>query len=88
MNINWIVRIKNKAFWLAIIPAVLLLIQQVAAIFGFTLDFGQLGNQLAQVVETVFLVLAILGVVADPTTEGLGDSNLAMTYEAPKPKGE
>ena len=60
----------------------------MAAIFGFTLDFGQLGNQLAQVVETVFLVLAILGVVADPTTEGLGDSNLAMTYEAPKPKGE
>lgn len=88
MNINWIVRIKNKAFWLAIIPAVLLLIQQVAGIFGFTLDFGQLGNQLAQVVETVFLVLAILGVVADPTTEGLSDSKLAMTYEAPKPKGE
>lgn len=88
MNINWIVRIKNKAFWLAIIPAVLLLIQQVAAIFGFTLDFGQLGNQLAQVVETVFLVLAILGVVADPTTEGLGDSKLAMTYDVPKPKGE
>ena len=88
MNINWIVRIKNKAFWLAIIPAVLLLAQQIAAIFGYTLDFGDLGNQLAQVVESVFLILAILGIVTDPTTEGLGDSKLAMTYDEPKPKGE
>ena len=35
MNINWIVRIKNKAFWLALIPAVLLLIQVIAAPFGY-----------------------------------------------------
>ena len=40
MNINWIVRVKNKAFWVAIIPAVLLLVQVVAAVFGFTLDLG------------------------------------------------
>ena len=38
MNINWRVRIKNKAFWLALIPAVLLLVQVVAAVFGYTLD--------------------------------------------------
>ena len=36
-NINWIVRIKNKAFWVALIPAVLLLIQVVAAVFGIPL---------------------------------------------------
>ena len=42
MNINWIVRVKNKAFWVAIIPAVLLLVQVVAAVFGFTLDLGDL----------------------------------------------
>lgn len=41
-NINWIVRIKNKAFWVALIPAVLLLIQVVAAVFGYTLDLGVL----------------------------------------------
>ena len=33
--INWIVRIKNKNFWLAAIPALLLLVQTVAALFGF-----------------------------------------------------
>ena len=43
-KINWKVRIKNKAFWLALIPAVLLLIQVIASVFGYTLDLGDLGN--------------------------------------------
>ena len=83
--INWKVRIKNKLFWLAIIPAVLVLIRAVAAVFGFELDFAVLGDKLAAVVEAVFAVLAILGIVVDPTTEGVQDSRLAMTYEEPKP---
>ena len=84
--INWEVRIKNKNFWLALIPAVLLLIQVVAEVFGFHLDLGDLGNKLLAVVNAVFAVLAILGIVTDPTTVGISDSNLAMTYEYPKPK--
>lgn len=86
--INWRVRIKNKAFWVAIIPAVLVLIQVVAAVFGYTLDLGELGNKLIAVVNAVFVVLSILGVVNDPTTSGLSDSKLAMTYNAPKEKGD
>lgn len=81
---NWIVRIKNKNFWLTLIPALLLLIQTVAAVFGFELDFGELGNQLVAVVNAVFAVLVILGIVNDPTTKGLGDSKQALTYEKPK----
>lgn len=84
MKINWIARIKNKSFWLALIPAVLLLVQTVAAVFGSTLDFGELGNQLLAVVNAVFAVLAILGVVTDPTTKGFGDSKQALTYDKPK----
>lgn len=87
-KINWIVRIKNKVFWLTVIPAVLLLIQTVAAVFGFTLDFGDLGAKLIAVVEAVFVVLAIIGVVADPTTEGVSDSKQAMTYTKPKTESE
>ncbi len=83
-NINWIVRIKNKTFWLAIIPAAILLIQAVAAVFGFTVDFSDMGNKLIEVVEALFVVLAIIGVVADPTTSGIRDSEQAMTYEEPK----
>lgn len=83
-NINWKVRIKNKYFWIAIIPAVLLLIQVIAAVFGFTLDLGDLGNKLLDVVNATFSVLVILGVVTDPTTAGVGDSEQAMTYTEPK----
>lgn len=86
--INWKVRIKNKNFWLAIIPAVLLLITQIGAIFGLQIDTALIGEQLAAVVSTVFLILTILGIVTDPTTAGIGDSALAMTYEIPKPREE
>ncbi|MBR1732168.1 MAG: phage holin [Alloprevotella sp.] len=86
--INWEVRIKNKNFWVSLIPMLLLLAQTVASVFGFTLDFGELGNKLLAVVEVLFSLLALLGIVNDPTTESLSDSRQAMTYETPKAKGE
>ena len=84
MNINWTVRFKNKSFWLALIPALLLLAQSVAALLGYSLELGELGDQLIAVVEAVFGVLVILGIVTDPTTSGIGDSKLALTYTTPK----
>lgn len=83
-KINWLVRIKNKTFWIALIPALLLLIQVVAAVFGYTLDLGELGNQLLAVVNALFAVLSILGIVVDPTTAGVTDSKQALTYDEPK----
>lgn len=82
--INWMVRFKNKNFWLALIPAVLLLIQVVASVFGYTIDIGDLGDKLLAVVNALFAVLTILGIVTDPTTAGIGDSKQALTYETPK----
>ena len=82
--INWTVRVKNKTFWLALIPAALLLVQVVAAVFGYTLDLGELGDKLLAVVNALFAVLTILGIVADPTTKGVGDSSQALTYDKPK----
>ena len=87
MMINWQVRIKNKAFWLALIPALLVLIQALAAPFGYQWDFAGLQSELVAIVNAVFVLLSILGIVIDPTTEGVGDSELAMTYTEPKPKG-
>ena len=84
MSINWKVRVKNKAFWVALIPALLLLVQQVCAVFGVALDFGELQAQLISIVGTVFTLHAILGIVADPTTAGMGDSEQAMGYTEPK----
>lgn len=83
MNINWLVRAKNKAFWVALIPAVLLLIQVVAAVFGFKIDMGDLGNKLLEVVNALFSLLAILGIVVDPTTVGVSDSDRALGYNEP-----
>lgn len=84
MAINWKVRVKSKVFWLSVIPAALLLAQALAAPFGYSWDFGVLSEQLAAIVNAAFALLAILGVVADPTTEGVGDSIQALAYDAPR----
>ena len=84
MSINWRVRLKNKTFWLSLIPAVLLLVQVIAAVFGYALDLGELGNKLLAVVNALFAVLSVLGVVTDPTTKGVSDSTQALSYEEPK----
>ena len=84
MKINWKVRIKNKVFWLALIPALLLLAQVVAAAFGYELHTEAIGAKLTAVINALFAVLAILGVVADPTTAGVSDSKQAMEYEKPR----
>lgn len=84
--INVTVRMKNKAFWLAIVPAVLLLVQVCAAPFGYEWDFVVLNRQIADIINAAFAVLSILGIVNDPTTQGLGDSARAMTYTKPSEK--
>ena len=84
MKINLKVRFKNKIFWIAFVPAVLMLIRSIASVFGFNLELSALEGNLLDVVESAFLVLGIVGIVADPTTKGVGDSEQALTYEEPK----
>ena len=83
MKVNWKVRIKNKVFWTTAIPTTLLLITQVTKIFGFDIDLSALGEQLVGIAGTVFLLLALFGVVNDPTTPGVNDSDRAMGYVEP-----
>ena len=84
MKINWKVRIKNKTFWILFIPALIMLIQAIASVFGYTLDLSDMGGKLISVIEALFVVLTIIGIVVDPTTEGLPDSTQALGYEEPK----
>lgn len=84
MKINWIVRLKNKAFWMAIIPAILLLAQQVCGMFGVKIEIAGLTDQLLAIIGTVFAILSLIGIVNDPTVATLSDSNQAMTYTEPK----
>ena len=83
MRVNWKVRVKNKAFWITIVPALLLVVQTVASLFGYDWDFVVLNQQIAAIINAVFALLAILGVVNDPTTAGITDSNRAMNYDKP-----
>ena len=81
--INWKVRIKNRLFWVELIPALALVAQAIAGVFGWTLDLQTLVGKLLAVVDAVFALLVILGIVVDPTTVGVGDSKRAMTYDEP-----
>lgn len=86
--INWKVRAENKNFWIALIPAIIVLIQTVAAVFGVKINLGNLGDKLLAVVNAVFVVLSILGIVTDPTTPGIEDSDRAKSYVIPGEDGK
>ena len=90
--INWKVRIKNKAFWLAVVPALALVVQAVAAVFGYDINLSTMVGKIQAVINAVFALLVILGIVVDPTTDGIYDSQRAMGYEEPwkdePPQGE
>lgn len=84
MNINWRVRAKNRQFWLALVPAALLLVQIVLQPFGLGIDTEGIGSWAVALVNAIFALLSILGIVTDPTTEGVGDSAQAMGYDEPR----
>jgi len=83
MKINWKVRICNRQFWASAVPALVLVVEALASLFGFTVDLSSLSGQVLAVISAVFAFLVILGIVVDPTTEGVGDSNRALGYERP-----
>ena len=82
-KINWKVRIKNKNFWLALVPALALLAQAFANIFNFKLEFGDTVDKILVFINVVFAFLVLVGVVNDPTTAGLTDSKRALEYHEP-----
>lgn len=82
--INWKVRIKNPQFWLTVIPACLLLAQCIATALGVEFNLTEIQSKAVAIINAVFAILTALGIVNDPTTAGLHDSHLAMTYDEPK----
>ena len=82
-KINWKVRLKNKNFWLALVPALALLAQAFANIFNFKLEFGETVDKIVVFINVLFAFLVLIGVVNDPTTAGLSDSSRALEYHVP-----
>ena len=64
--------------------ALLLVLQTLAALFGWQLELGALQEKLLAAVNALFALLAVLGVVNDPTTAGLKDSPRALGYRKPE----
>lgn len=73
MRIDWQSRVKNRTFWLTLIPAVLLLAQAIGTPFGYKWDFVVLNRQLADIINALFMVLSVIGVINNPTTGSLKD---------------
>lgn len=81
MQINWKLRLQNKTTLIALSVAVIAVIYQVLAVLGITPSMTQ--NVLTDAVMLIIDALTALGVVVDPTTKGISDSNNAMTYGQP-----
>lgn len=82
--VNWKVRFRNKTFWTSIIPLVILTVQNMAHVFGVEVDLGDKSSEIMAAVTPLLSALALMGVVVDPTTDGIGDSARALTYDKPK----
>ena len=81
MKINWKVRLKNPVFWLTVIPAVIALVYTVLGLFGVVPTLSE--DTLVNAVTAIISALTTVGVLIDPTTKGVGDSDRALTYEDP-----
>lgn len=80
-QINWKVRFRNKTFLASLFALLLVLAQQIASLFG--VDITVYSEQATDIFNTVLTILAIIGVVHDPTTPGVNDSQNAMSYHNP-----
>lgn len=82
MKINWKVRLQHKTFWVALIALLIVLANQIAGIFS--VDITVYNDQVTAITETVLSILALLGIIIDPTTAGASDSYQSMRYNKPK----
>ena len=82
MKINWKVRLRHKPFWMSLVALLLVLANHIVSIFGY--DITIYNEQITALSETVLAILALLGIIIDPTTNGLNDSQEALKYIKPK----
>ncbi|WP_306464409.1 phage holin [Sporosarcina koreensis] len=75
---------EKKLFWLAVVPAFLLVAQIITGWFGYELAVDLICKEATNFINAVFALLVILGVIVDPTVSGVSDSKQAMRYHKPK----
>lgn len=82
MKINWKVRLKQPAFWIATIPVVITFVYSILALVGVVPSVTE--GAVQNLFLTLVSVLAQFGIVVDPTTKGVSDSDRAMNYDKPQ----
>lgn len=82
MKINWKVRLKQPAFWIATIPVVITFVYSILALVGVVPSVTE--GAVQNLFLTLVSVLAQFGIVVDPTTKGISDSDRAMNYDKPE----
>ena len=75
-KINWRVRLRNKTFWLTLVPLLVLLTQQ--------LGLNWVPKNWESIFGTIMAILTVVGIINDPTTVGVKDSEQALNYVVPK----
>lgn len=86
--INWSVRLRNKTWVIAFVSQIMIVAQMVLEgmnMLGWTsLSLSeQVQNEVLMLINGIFIILSMLGIVQDPTTKGINDSERAMTYKDP-----
>ena len=81
MKINWTVRFKNKVWLTSFVSFVVATLYQLLAMFDVAPIVTQ--GEVMQIVAAVLQLLSLLGVIVDPTTKGMGDSERALKYTEP-----
>ena len=81
-NLNWKLRLKNKTTLLSLIGCLVAFVYQLAGILGYNVPVNQ--DEMVQMLGLFISALAAVGVVVDPTTKGIADSEQAQRYKAPR----
>ena len=80
MKINWKVRFQNKVWLGSFFSLIVGFVYSLLALFDV---FPAVTHLVVQLLNQVLTFLGLIGVIVDPTTAGIGDSERAMGYETP-----
>lgn len=78
MKLNWKARFKNKTFVISFVTLIVAFVYQMLGLFGIVPSISE--SSIVNVVTIVINILATFGVLVDPTTNGVSDSDRALTY--------
>lgn len=78
MKINWKARFKNKAFVITFVTMIIAFIYSMLALFGVVPSVAE--DTVTEIITLIVEFLAMLGILVDPTTDGVSDSERALTY--------